>query len=310
LNQIKKRHHYVWRNYLRAWSNSNDLIPSLIKINNKIAITNLTNVAQKKLFYSLEEFTFEEEYYLKKIILSLSNKETETIFLEYFNLFTSYSRFKRILDKNNISENKKSEIEQFLKFMKSNFMEDFHSDFEKFGQKLIDIKKVEDLEFLKDSSALMKTYLFLCFQYVRTNKMKNAFIKNFEGRSTVKAKFFNIISFVIATGMANGLMNYKESKFVFIRNNSKIDFITSDQPIINLKEHETNNKGNVKSMELFYPISPKIALKVHYNDGKNFEHIKIYENEVKKFNQIIFDKSEDFVFASSSEQLEIYKNCL
>ena len=66
MNQIKKRHHYVWRNYLRAWSNSNDLIPSLIKINNKIAITNLTNVAQKKLFYSLEEFTFEEEYYLKK----------------------------------------------------------------------------------------------------------------------------------------------------------------------------------------------------------------------------------------------------
>ena len=47
--------------------------------------------------------------------------------------------------------------------MKSNFMEDFHSDFEKFGQKLIEVKKVEDLEFLKENASLMKTFLFLCF---------------------------------------------------------------------------------------------------------------------------------------------------
>ena len=110
--------------------------------------------------------------------------------------------------------------------------------------------------------------------------------------------------------MANGLMHYKETKIIFIENTSKIDFITSDQPIINLKEHEKNEKGNVKSLEFFYPINPKIAFKIHYNNGKKFEHLKISENEVEKFNQIIFDKSEDFVFAKNTEQLKKYKNCL
>ena len=311
MTQVKKRHHYVWRNYLRAWSDSKDLLPSLIKINNKIATPNLMNVAQKKFYYSLKEFTIEEEKNLKKIIINLSNDETEEIFKEYFNLFISYSKAKRILNNNtNIPKEKKSEIEESLKLMKSNFMEDFHSDFEKFGQKLIEVKKVEDLEFLKENASLMKTFLFLCFQYVRTKKMRSTFTKRFESHFNILPKYFNILSFVLATGMANGLMHYKETKIIFIENTSKIDFITSDQPIINLKEHEKNEKGNVKSLEFFYPINPKIAFKIHYNNGKKFEHLKISENEVEKFNQIIFDKSEDFVFAKNTEQLKKYKNCL
>ncbi|MDT0644990.1 DUF4238 domain-containing protein [Zunongwangia sp. F363] len=310
MSKKKKRQHYVWRRYLRSWSNSKDLIPSLIKFEKKIATTNLMNVAQEKFYYSLQEFSKEEEIALKGIISNLSNQDTEVIFQEYYELFTSYSKLKRAIKNNEIPESKLVEIEDKLDLMKSNLMEDFHSDFESFGEKLMQIKTVEDLKFLDDDESELKTIIFLCFQYVRTKRMQNIFTQKFQGHYKILPKYFHILSFVLATGMANGFRNYKKTKFVFIENISSTDFITSDQPIINLKEDERDEKGNVISLEFFYPLNPTIALKVHYNDGNKYGHLKIKEKEVKMFNNIIFKKSEDFIFAKNSKQLEEYKNCL
>ena len=306
MNQKKKRQHYVWRNYLRSWSNSQDLIPALIKIENKIATPNLMNVAQEKYYYSLQEFTIEEEIVLQELISNLSNDDTKDLFQEYFNLFTSYSKLRRVLKNKNLPTDKRSQIEEKLELMKSNLMEDFHTDFEIFGQKLIEIKNPEDLQFLNNEESLMKTLIFLCFQYVRTKRMQNVFSQKFSNHLTILPKYFHILSFVLATGMANGLRFYKETKFIFIENISDNDFITSDQPIINLKEDEKDEKGNVKSLEFFYPISPRIALKIHYNEGNKFEQLKIAENQVNDYNNIIFEKSEDFLFAQYTKQLEQY----
>ena len=294
----------------RSWSNSKDLIPALIKFENKIATTNLMNVAQEKFYYSLQEFTKEEEVALKEIISNLSNRDTEVIFQEYFKLFISYSQLKRALKSNNLPKNKLLELENRLDLMKSNLMEDFHSDFETFGERLIQVKKFEDLKFLDDDESELKTFIFLCIQYVRTKRMQNLFIDKFKNHNRILPKYFHILSFVLGTGIANGLRSYKKTKFIFIENISVIDFITSDQPVINLKEDERDEKGNVISMELFYPLNPRIALKLHYNDGNKYEHLKIKEKEVKMFNRILFQKSEDFVFAKNSEQLEEYKKCL
>lgn len=313
LSVKKKRHHYVWRNYLRSWSNSKDNIPSLIKNENKIATPNLMGVAQQRFYYSLVEFSIEEEVILKEIIKTLSNDYTIEINLKYFDLFTSYSRLKRVFkyNKYNIIQEKKIEIEEKLDLMKSNIMEDFHADFENFGHKLIKVKKLEDLKFLEDEEALFKTFIFLCSQYVRTKKMQIAFSQKFENHYTILPKYFHIISFVLATGIATGLRFFKETKFMLIENISETDFITSDQPIINLKEDEKDENGNVKSFELYYPISPRIALKIHYNDEwKKFDNWKVNKEHVEQLNQIIFNKSQDFIFANNSKQLERYKNCL
>lgn len=275
MNQIKKRQHYVWRNYLRAWSDPNDLIPALIKDEKKVIATNLMNVAQEKYYYSLEEFSIEEENILKEHMLNFSNEFTENIFKDYFDIFTSYSKIKRFLKTNNIPQEKKEEFKNRLEFLKSNTMEDFHTDFENFGQRLIKIKKFEDISFLHDRESQMQVYIFICLQYVRTKKMQNNFRKKLKNHEMIKPDFYNILSIVIATGMACGLIFTKSTKIVFIENISKTDFITSDQPIMNLKSWDKDLRGNTKTLELFYPINPKIALKIHYEGGLEFEHLKI-----------------------------------
>ncbi|WP_189606376.1 DUF4238 domain-containing protein [Salinimicrobium marinum] len=307
----KKRQHYVWRNYLRSWSNSKDIIPALIKKEKKIATPNLMGVAQEKFYYSLVEFTVEEEIVLKQLISNLSNDDTKEIYQQYFDLFTTYSRFKRILESKDLPTKHKSEIEEKLDLMKINLMEDFHSDFESFGHKLMLVQKPEDLMFLEDEEYLIKTLIFLCFQYVRTKKMKNTFSQKFENHLTILPKYFHVLSFVLATGMANGLRFYKQTKFIFIENISKVDFITSDQPITNLLEDERDELGNIKSLEFYYPLSPKVALKIHYKDeGLKFDHIKATEEKVNCLNHIVFNRSEDFIFACTTKELENYKNCL
>ncbi len=268
-------------------------------------------VAQEKFYYSLIEFTFEEEIILKEIISNLSNDDTKVVYQQYFDLFTTYSKFKRILESKDLATKRRSEIEEKLDLMRINLMEDFHSDFESFGQKLIRVEKPKDLMFLEDEESLIKTLIFLCFQYVRTKKMQNTFSQKFENHLTILPKYFHVLSFVLATGMANGLRFYKQTKFIFIENISKVDFITSDQPITNLLEDEKDEKGNVKSLEFYYPISPKIALKIHYNDeGLKFDHIKAKKEKVNCLNQIIFNRSEEFIFACTTKELEKYKNCL
>ena len=103
MNIKKKRQHYVWRNYLRSWSNSKDIIPTLIKNEKKIVTLNLMGVAQQKFYYSFINFSIEEEIILEEIIFQLSNDDTEEINTQYYILFTAYSKFRRVLEHNNFS---------------------------------------------------------------------------------------------------------------------------------------------------------------------------------------------------------------
>src|SRR5690606_9199948 len=184
---------------------------------------NLMGVAQQRFYYSLIEFSIEEEVILKEIIKTLSNDYTIEINLKYFDLFTSYSKLKRLFKHNNLTQEKRIQIEEDLDLMKSNIMEDFHAEFENFGHELIKVKKLEDLKFLQDEENLVKTLIFLCSQYVRTKKMQFAFSQEFINHYTILPKYFHIISFVVATGIANGLRFFAETKFMLIENISNTD---------------------------------------------------------------------------------------
>lgn len=49
MSTIKKRQHYVWRNYLRGWADKKDHIWALKKDENKILHPELTRVAQENI---------------------------------------------------------------------------------------------------------------------------------------------------------------------------------------------------------------------------------------------------------------------
>ncbi len=80
--QVKKKHHYVWKEYLKAWSENNQ-VPALIKKSGKIIKANPEGLAQQRYFYALEEFTQEEEIILKKLVNQWSKESTIKININF-----------------------------------------------------------------------------------------------------------------------------------------------------------------------------------------------------------------------------------
>jgi len=297
MEQIKKRHHYVWREYLRSWTEKDDLVYTFFKKENKVIKTNLINIAQEKFFYSSEDFTIEETEYLKDLTLRLSDSYSLPANLNILSAFTLYSNIKIKLNKNNIDFN-----EEELKFIRTNFIEDLHSKFENYGKKLIAVKQLDDLIFLKDQKELLKTMIFLCFQYGRTKNMKNSFSK-----TSFSIKYNNPISLIIGNTMANKLTFEKKLRFKLLVNKSNVNFITSDQPIINLVDR--NGDGSVDDLVFYYPLSPEIALKIDYkNNESSFESVNIVESMVRYLNSKIHQYSNNLVFSKSEQQILKYKS--
>jgi hypothetical protein len=60
MNQLKKKQHYVWKEYLKRWC-LNRRIFTYLKSLKKPIFSSLDGVAQERYYHSLAEFTIEEE---------------------------------------------------------------------------------------------------------------------------------------------------------------------------------------------------------------------------------------------------------
>jgi len=307
---IVKRQHYVWRHYLRAWADNESIWTYFIEFD-KIERTSLMGVAQEKYFYKLVDFTNEEETFLKNFIDRTSPKVVKPLNLDFLNLFTSTSKLKKQLDNTtNIAVDKEKYVKEIRK-LEINLMEIAHGKMENLGHKLIAYRSLEDLKTIENDDYIFDAIMFLCFQYFRTKVMKKSVLKSFDGDrfEELAKKSWNIISYSMATTLARSISLHKNLKFIFIENQTENHFITGDQPIFNILNDKLDDNGEVIDLELYYPLSPKHALTIHFRP----DQIEKYEkksanNEMVEFlNKKILENSDFFVFADNEELLDKLK---
>lgn len=303
MTQIKKKQHYVWKEYLMSWSNKDQIFTSF-KSSGKVFKTNLDRVVQERFFYSLEEFTEEEEIILKELITLWSNEIVRPLVMEFYHIITSFSKIHRAIKNKDLSSTNSAKIDKELALLKANTMEDMHTSFEKLGEKLIGIRKVEDLEFLDEERELLTTMIYVSFQYLRTKNMKEVVKPIINKYSYLSNKFLNFFPFIYAPQIANSLTYDKNIRFIFFDNKTGIDFITTDQPIINAKKHVVNETGVVSQLDYYYPITPKIAIIIHYQEQEEKrKYILIEKEQVNYYNDLMISNAKEFVFSSTEEQL-------
>ena len=137
--------------------------------------------------------------------------------------------------------------------------------------------------------------IYLCIQYTRTNHMHNRLLKESsiikvlpEGSLKIIAIFFAI------TLAANLVINYKLSISI-LNNLSDVEFITTDQPIIN-KENER--------IQFYYPISPSVALLISPSDTSLRNEYKIQsKDEIMRYNQLLLKSKPEFIFSRNQKDL-------
>src|SRR5690348_3233680 len=98
MTQLKKKQHYVWKEYLKAWSSGNKIF-TYLKASNKTIFSNLDGVAQERFHYSLQEYTIEEEMILEEAVKNFSHPDVKEMNLDFYAVLTAYSKLKRELSK-------------------------------------------------------------------------------------------------------------------------------------------------------------------------------------------------------------------
>lgn len=302
-----KRQHYVWRHYLRPWA-PNDRIHAFFKKDKKVIPTNLMNVAQEKYFYRLIDLTAKEEAFFKKFITHTTGNLVKDLNLDFLQLFTSTSKLKSSLKTTLNPDVDKEKYEEEIRTLEINLMEISHGKIEELGYKIISIRNKEDLITMDKDENLFEAIMYLCFQYFRTRNMRNIVLQSFEGdklEALVK-KTWNIISYIMATNLAQNILLDPKLKICLFQNNTTESFITGDQPIFNQLSENVNINGEVKELDFYYPISPQHALSIHFSEeqSKKYDTKNVDLKFVEAMNNKVFGNSDFFIFSDKKEQLE------
>lgn len=143
---------------------------------------------------------------------------------------------------------------------------------------------------------------YMCIQLMRTSKAFNCYKSSDLDKRLGQFPRCCII-FLIHTGSINLCNNLFKSnyKFTILKNKSKINFITSDCPVLNLlyEQYELNNDND--DVKLFFPLSNKIALLLT-NEIKNkdeyIEEVINDDNVIEIYNELMREKSEQFYYGN------------
>ena len=299
-NKITKRQHYVWRNYLRAWS-ENDKIYAFVEQQSTIIHTDLMNVAQKRYFNKFDKFGRLEKDFLNHIASKIKGPIKAMI----DDLITDINLFNNLKE---LQEKITTEVPEPLNELEKNGFEPLHTIIEENGSKLIACRQLKDLHLFDDDLSKFEALMYLCFQYFRTKKHKDNQIENFKNTELDIEKIYNVLVIINAAQVAQNISFDPKIRYCFLEiDTDEISFITSDQPVINLLADKLDSDGNVKDLLLYYPISPKHAIKLEFNDsGDKYQYHAISLLEADELNRKIIAGSHEFLFSDSKEQLASY----
>ena len=283
----KKRQHYIWKNYLKPWVTNNTI---WCKRHNSIFNVSLNNIAHERYFYELKP--------LNDIELKMITNFIKKTPLENHNLLI------KILAQYFYIGNSSDEN------LRKNGIEEYHSKIEQSAIPLLEFIYKKDLSFLNDTNNRVNFFYFISLQYHRTKCMLvNALtgLNHLPVRPPpeIEGKFSNeniVKAFSILFAECSGNWMYDKAKIYFIE--TDYEFIASDQPVINIHSHNEISFEPIKETEYYYPVTPNLAM---FITAKIFRNLKIGKNETDKYNQLLYDKSYEQIYASKEETLRAFQ---
>ena len=291
MGDITKRQHYVWRNYLKAWTVTKSTTGRLFAAHNKNEqwillgknnegfLVGINNVAVGNYFYDTTQAS-EEDYYYTRLYLKKRFNELFPRYQLTANIDNLRSTERDFLEKIYISQVEKDGIPFLEKLVQGDFPFNEQSKVVTLNEKiqkdifmsLIFQEEVPDrcLEAIEALNELerggdkqFQFYEFLSVQYLRTKFAKNQVEKLQKLDEKIKKMnvtlAFHFFTLPIdAVTLAISLV--KNNFFIkMLINKTDVPFITTDNPAINLM-HNYNSEAEPKELIIYYPISPTISI--------------------------------------------------
>lgn len=283
-----KKSHYVWQYYLRNWATLGSIYCSIN--GNKPIKNSLDNVANKRYFYELAPFNEVEKEFLIKCIDNNLPAGIVSCLVSYLESLDIYFQ----------SQEKRTDFHESINIQ---FGENLMTSDENSSITIFDNLTRGNIDYCTNKDNIICFYLFVIMQYFRTKRIYDdlANIKEIRVKSIItpfrKIMACNVTNYLIST----------KSKTILLRNNTPQEFITSDQPVCNTYVDYSILNRHTDKLELYYPITPNIAILISNNDKYNrSSDIFLNIDEVDYYNRKIINSSEMQVYCSKATALDRY----
>lgn len=321
LENKKRDQHYVFQAYLKSWVNTNEKLWCLR--DGKMFDVKTNNIAFEKDFYRVNSLSNKELEFIK-LFFSKSSDAFKKEMNYFLKLYTTIDREEKIFElifklcPKDVPEIYETidDINEMIDIARNNIMEEVYCDFE--GEACDWLKNLseENVDFLYTSSKEEKEKFisFVCSQYFRTKRMKDHtmhvlkeaekyFVNKDFPQGSIKAEnLYQPMLWLLSAKCSDAIL---KSHINLLINKTDVPFITSDQPVINLKADYEDFSQKPDELVFYYPISPHVAVKI--NDNLCMKKIELTNaNDIYEYNDLINKAAYKMIFSKEKSAISKY----
>lgn len=312
--QIKRRHHYVWAFYLRQWAAGEKGVWYRTPKNN-ISQDSPDGLSQQQDFYKIGELLDEDVAYIRKWPLP-DNESLREFQEEQLLWFSNMSRIIRITEDYK-GKPEYFELKNLARAMEANSFENTHCAIETLAKPVMEELICGNEKCLSDKKYMTSFCHYLSHQLFRTKKIRDMtqqVMQAYPDERNLWGKYVELyrrnswyLSYRNAISLAHSLLStITTDSHVFVRNNTSVDFITTDHPVINIHDSAQGSQPIITpaALDLYYPISPKYGYIISSSDRYNRLSDSIAEEEVNRLNKLMAEKAYRNIYATSRGALK------
>lgn len=304
---VTRRQHFVFRHYLGFWAENKTV---RVLRDGNVFDANPVNVSVEKDFYSLNRLTSDDLEFFHRVMCSPFFTEhavkSNQIWAERYVFWAEASHLITESDRTTHAEKKAADS------VRIELLEKLHAGMEARAVGLLGEIREGDISFLSSETKAIDFFTYISHQMCRTKKMRDRLVATSTGCQSPESmrRLKDLIAFCMAETVAASLYAERDKySSKILRTTGSAEFITSDQPVINL--FDTGNGTPPDHLVLYYPIGVNRAF-LYYPNELPFDEIgeKLSGNEVSQLNQAMLCKSHEFLISSKHFELKEFSRSI
>jgi len=297
---VTRRQHFVFRHHLDFWA-----VERTVRTlrEGRQFDTNPINVAVGRDFYSINRLTEEDLKIFEKLMCSPPMTEPAIkANRQWAKRYVAIGEASHVV---NTSPHIEDADKKAVQGVRIELFEKLHGGIEARAVSLLASMRESDVSFLSLEAEVIDFLVYITHQMLRTKRMRDQTIERLSNSLPQDCirRLHGLIAFCMAETVAGNLyFDRKNYSLKILKTEGADEFITSDQPVINLLG--TADGTPPEHLVFYYPIGADKALLYFPNDlpfAKLGEVLQ--ESEVLQLNQAVLQNSHEFLFSSTQFDL-------
>lgn len=259
--QVKTQQHYVWKHYLSAWALDDKV---WCRRGDDVFRSNTKNLAVERDFYKINPLTPSDI----ELVTMIARSASARLPWVHLDLITTIGTFINTHAQFEAAGIRSAKTDELFRIAMQNMAEDGHQKVETDSLPDLASLRREDMSFLQNAERRARFAYFLGMQFSRTPAAASSIERHI--RTTLpEFKIDNCRTLVCPMfGAEIGwslFAGWEQLRVTMLHAAPTASFVASDRVLVNLKALTTTSDEN-DELELYYPISPEVAMIFAQND--------------------------------------------